>query len=240
MGVVTPERPERERVEPAQPPPPPEPPPRRDMPWGWIIIGVIVALMATGVISFRDLLPSFDNPFRAETVDRSGPAVLRSIEDIGEFRAASGHFEVVIDLERDTALPSEILGERLLFVAVGTVDAGVDFSALDEDSVEVSSDRRTATITLPAVQFFDPTLDLDRSYVYDRDQGLLNELGGLFTDEPNYQQEVYRLAEDKVEAAARQGSGIGARAEDNTREMLESLLGSLGFTTVTVQFEPAA
>jgi hypothetical protein len=209
------------------------------MPWGWIIIGVVVALMATGVISFRDLLPSFDNPFRAETVDRSGPAVLRSIEDIGEFRAASGHFEVVIDLERDTALPSEILGERLLFVAVGTVDAGVDFSALDEDSVQVSSDRRTATITLPAVQFFDPALDLDRSYVYDRDQGLLNELGGLFTDEPNYQQELYNLAEDKIGDAARQGSGIGARAEDNTREMLESLLGSLGFSTVTVRFEPA-
>jgi hypothetical protein len=237
MGVVTPER---ERVEPAQPPPPPEQPPRRDIPWGLIVAGIVVALLATGVISFRDLLPSFDNPFRAETVDRSGPAVLRSIEDIGDYRAAAGHFEVVIDLEKDTALPSEILGERLLFVAVGSVDAGVDFSALDEDSVEVSSDRRTATITLPAVQFFDPTLDLQRSYVYDRDEGLLNELGGLFTDEPNYQQELYRLAEDKLGAAARQGSGIGARAEENTREMLESLLGSLGFTTVTVRFEPAA
>jgi len=237
MGVVTPER---ERVEPAQPPPAPEPPPRRDIPWGLIVVGIVVALLATGVISFRDLLPSFDNPFRAETVDRSGPAVLRSIEDIGEYRAAAGHFEVVIDLEKDTALPSEILGERLLFVAVGDVDAGVDFAALDEDSVDVSSDRRSATITLPAVHFFDPVLDLQRSHVYDRDQGLLNELGGLFTDEPNYQQELYRLAEDKIGAAARQGSGIGVRAEENTREMLESLLGSLGFTTVTVRFEPAA
>ena len=106
-------------------------------------------------------------------------------------------------------------------MAVGTVDAGVDFSALDEIPFR-SSDRRTATITLPAVQFFDPTLDLDRSYVYDRDQEFLNELGGLFTDEPNYQQELYNLAEDKIGDAARQGSGIGARAEDNTREMLEA------------------
>jgi Protein of unknown function (DUF4230) len=238
MGVISPER---ERIEPAQPPPPPppeQPPPRRDIPWGLIAVGIVVALMATGVISFRDLLPSFDNPFRSETVDRSGPAVLRSIEDIGDYRAAAGHFEIVIDLEKDTALPSELLGERLLFVAVGTVDAGVDFAALDEESVEVSSDRRSATITLPAVHFYDPVLDLDRSYVYERDEGLFNELGGLFTDEPNYQQELYRLAEDKMAAAARQGSGIQARAEENTREMLESLLGSLGFTTVTVQFEP--
>jgi Protein of unknown function (DUF4230) len=233
MGVITPER---ERVEPAQPPPPPERPPRRDIPWGLIAVGIVVALMAAGVISFRDLLPSFDNPFKAETVDRSGPAVLKSIQDIGEYRAAAGHFEVVIDLEKDTSLPSEILGERILFVAVGSVDAGVDLSAVDDDSVEVSSDRRSATITLPAVHFFEPVLDLDRSYVYDREEGLLNELGGLFTDDANYQQELYRLAEDKMAAAAQQGSGVRARAEENTRAMLESLLGSLGFTTVTVQF----
>jgi Protein of unknown function (DUF4230) len=233
MGVITPER---ERVEPAQPPPPPEQPPRRDIPWGLIVVGIVVALMAAGVISFRDLLPSFDNPFRAETVDRSGPAVLKSIQDIGEYRAAAGHFEVVIDLEKDTALPSEILGERILFVAVGSVDAGVDLSALDDDSVDVSSDRRSATITLPAVQFFEPVLDVDRSYVYDRKEGLLNELGALFSDDSNYQQELYTLAEDKMAAAAQQGSGVSARAEDNTREMLESLLGSLGFTSVTVRF----
>jgi hypothetical protein len=233
MGVITPER---ERAEPAQPPPPPQQPPRRDIPWGLIVVGIVVALMAAGVISFRDLLPSFDNPFRAETVDRSGPAVLKSIQDIGEYRAAAGHFEVVIDLEKDTALPSEILGERILFVAVGSVDAGVDLSALDDDSVDVSSDRRSATITLPAVHFFEPVLDVDRSYVYDRKEGLLNELGALFSDDSNYQQEVYRLAEDKMAAAAQEGSGVAARAEDNTREMLESLLGSLGFTSVTVEF----
>jgi hypothetical protein len=239
MGVVAPER---KRVEPAppQPPPPPEQQPRRDIPWGLIAIGVVVALLATGVISFRDLLPSFDNPFKSETVDRSGPAVLRSIQDIGEYRAAAGHFEIVVDLEKDTALPSEILGERTLFVAVGSVDAGVDLSAVEEESVEVSSDRRTATITLPPVELFEPVLDLDRSRVYDRERGLLNELGGLFSDEENYQQELYRLAEDKMAAAARQGAGVIPRAEENTREMLESLLGSLGFTTVTVQFESSA
>jgi hypothetical protein len=142
----------------------------------------------------------------------------------------------VIDLEKDTSLPSEILGERILFVAVGSVDAGVDLSAVDDDSVALSSDRRSATITLPSVHFFEPVLDLDRSYVYDREEGLLNELGGLFTDDANYQQELYRLAEDKMAAAAQQGSGVRARAEENTRAMLESLLGSLGFTTVTVQF----
>jgi hypothetical protein len=86
------------------------------------------------------------------------------------------------------------------------------------------------------VHLFEPVLDLDRSRVYDRERGLLNELGGLFSDEENYQQELYRLAEQKMATSARQGAGIIPRAQENTREMLESLLGSLGFTTVTVRF----
>jgi hypothetical protein len=238
MSVVTPERTPRA---PEQPPPSPPPPerPRRDVPWGLIALAVIVLATAWMVDRVAGIFPDFDNPFATETVDRSGPAVLKSIRDIGEYRGATGDFEVIVDLEQDTGLPDELLGERTLFVAVGTVDAGVDLTALDDESVEVSSDRRTATITLPPVNLFEPVLDIDRSYVYDRDRGILNELGGLFSDEPNYQQELYRLAEDKMTTAAQQGAGIVPRAEENTREMLESLLGSLGFTTVNVQFAEA-
>ena len=40
-----------------------------------------------------------------------------------------------------------------------------------------------------------------------------------------------------MNAAAQQGSGLIARARENTRLMLSSLLGALGFTTVNVVFE---
>ena len=88
--------------------PPPEPP-RRDREWSRWIPGLVVAgllvVAAAGVPSLRDLLPSFPNPFASETVDRSRPAVLESLRDLSEYRAASGHFEVIVDLERDTGLP---------------------------------------------------------------------------------------------------------------------------------------
>ena len=39
--------------------------------------------------------------------------------------------------------------------------------------------------------------------------------------------------------AAAAASDLSARAEQNTRKMLESLLGNLGFTSVTVTFVPS-
>ena len=221
--------------------PPPEPP-LRDREWSRWIPGLVVAgllvVAAAGVPSLRDLLPSFPNPFASETVDRSRPAVLESLRDLSEFRAASGHFEVIVDLERDTGLPSELLGERVLFVGVGDVDASVDFSRLDDDAVSVSDGRRRASVRLPQPTLSPARLDLERSYVYDRSQGVLNEIGNLFQDEANAEREAYLLAEDKLEAAARGDDRLRDRARQNTRRMLASLLRSLGFTRVEVVFEP--
>lgn len=240
MGVVSPER---ERTAPERAPAPPSEPPERPrrewprFPWGLVALGLAIVATLIGVDRVRDFLPSFDNPFASETIDRSPPAVLKSIQDIGEFRAATGHFEQIIDLHNDSGLPDELLGERTLFVAVGTVDAGVDLSRLDDDAVQISDDRRSATVTLPSAQIFEPQLDIERSYVYDRREGVFNEIAGLFSSDPNYQQELNRLAQQKLRDAAEHGSGLVPRAEENTRAMLESLLGSLGFTRVAVRFE---
>ena len=133
-------------------------------------------------------------------------------------------------------MPSSIRGERVLFVAVGTVDAGVSFGGLDEDAVQVSDDRRSATIQLPPAQFHEPRLDLGRSYVYDRDRGAIDRITDLLDDDAGDDSELYRLAEQKLATAARDGSGLLARAEANTRAMLTSLLHSLGFTRVEITF----
>jgi hypothetical protein len=163
--------------------------------------------------------------------------VLKAIEDLNEFRAASGHFESIVDIEKDTKLPASILGERTLFLAVGEVDAVVDFNGLDAGAVEVSSNRRSATITLPAPRFTDARLDVDRSRVVDHDRGVLNDIGSVFGGSGS-DRELYVLAERKLEAAARSDSGLLARARVNTTGLLKGLLTSLGFQRVTVRFEP--
>jgi hypothetical protein len=230
MGVAAPEH------EPA--PPPPQPPaPRQGVPSWLVVVGLVVlgVYLLAGWVG--GILPDFANPFEERTVDRSGPALLKSLRDLEEYRAASGHFEVIVDLERDTRfVPSAIKGERVLFVAVGSVDAGVSFAGLDEDAVDVSDDRTSATILLPPARFHEPRLDLGRSYVYDRDRGAIDRIGDLLGDDSGDDRELYRLAERRLAAAARDGSGLLARAEENTREMLASLLRSLGFERVEIRF----
>ena len=229
MGLSAPEQ--------SAPPPPPAPPPRQGVP-GWLVgLGIAAVALYLFVGWVGDILPDFANPFETETVDRSGPALLTSLRNLEEYRAASGHFEVIVDVERDTRfVPSSIRGERVLFVAVGTVDAGVGFGGLDEDAVQVSDDRRSATIQLPPARFHEPRLDLGRSYVYDRDRGAIDRITDLLDDDAGDDSELYRLAEQKLATAARDGSGLLARAEANTRAMLTSLLRSLGFTRVEITF----
>jgi hypothetical protein len=237
MGVVTPER---RHTEPPPPAPPRQDPPRgrREVPWGLITLALLIIAIFGGVSWVRGIMPDIHNPFASQTVDRSGPAVLKSIHNLHDYHAATGNFQQVIDLQKDTALPDSLLGSRTLFIAYGSVDAIVDFSSIGNGAVEVSNDRRSATITLPRPRFSDARIDLGRSYVYDRNEGALNKIGDLFSSNDNNERELYLLAERKIAASAQQGSGLGARARENTRLMLQSMLGALGFTRVVVNFEP--
>ena len=233
MGVVAPERERRRTVR--RPRPPGRPP--SNFPWGGVIALVALIVLIVGIRDWLpDLIPSIPNPFAETTIDRSRPAVLQSIRDLSEYHAAGGHYEVVVDIEKDTPLPSQVLGERTLFIGVGDVDAVVDFGGIDSEAVTVSRDRRDATIVVPPPRVGRPRLDLEQSYVYDRDEGVLNELGGLFSDDSGAEREVYLAAERRLAAAAGQSGGLTARARGNTRTMLQSLLGALGFEQVTVRF----
>ena len=58
--------------------------------------------------------------------------------------------EALVDIEKDARyLPSFLKGERTLFLAQGSVDAGIDFSGLGADAVTVNPDDHSVTITLP-------------------------------------------------------------------------------------------
>jgi hypothetical protein len=208
---------------------------RRRPPGGGIVVVVLAAIGLVVVGGWiGGLLPSFANPFREETVDRSRPALLKAMTDLREYRAASGHFEVIVDVEKDVRfVPSFLKGERVLFVAVGEVDAAVDFTGLTGEAVDV--DGTSATITLPPAHLTEPRLDVEQSYTYDRDRGIVDRVGSLVGEGGN-ERDVYALAQGKLAEAARSGSGLLQRAEGNTRRMLTALLRSLGFTDVTVNF----
>ena len=203
-----------------------------------LVVGAlgVVGLLAIG--GRLDLLPSIPNPFETETVDRTNPALLKSLEDLSEYHAATGNFQVIVDTAKDTRfVPSFIRGERTVYVAGGSVDAVVDFSQLDERAIQVSPDRTSVSVVLPAPRLGDATVDPDQSRVVSRDRGVLDRIGSAFSDNPSTERPLVMAAEERMRAAA-QASDLRARAEENTRRMLEGLLGALGYTSVNVTFTP--
>lgn len=197
----------------------------------------VLALVVLGLVAVvTGGLPSL-NPFATEEKDRSQPVVLRSIARLNEYRAATANLQVVIDVEKDAKyLPDFVKGERTLFVAAGNVDASVDFRALRGDAVQVSEDRRSATITLPAPQLSEARVDPKRSRVFDRSRGLVDRAEGLFEDSPTGERSLLIEAEAKLLEAARADPGLRAAAERNTRDTLTGLLRALGFERVTIRF----
>jgi len=222
---------------PGWPPPGWEPPRRRSrVRLVAAILLVLVLVVAVAGLSGLRLWPAFPNPFATRQVDRSQPVLLKAIEDLAVYKAASGNFQVVVDLEESSrGIPLILKGQRTLFVAGGTVDAEVDFSGLKQGAIKVSPDGQRVEITLPHARLTPARVDPDQSRVFSRERGLLDRLGSVLSDNPTSERELYQLAQAKMQAAAAE-SDLVARAEQNTRAMLESMLRSLGYTEVSVTF----
>jgi hypothetical protein len=204
------------------------------------LAGLVAALAAVVVLvlvlSAVHLLPQLRNPFGETTTVGSQPVLLKSITALSRYEAASGSFQVVVDLNKKAAfLPAFMEGSQTLFVGQGSEIAFVDFSQLKSKAIRVSADRKTVTITLPRAQLEPAVLNVKQSYVFAQQQGLLNRIGNFFSGNPNSQQEVYIVAQQKIETAARQ-SPLLAEAQKNTSSMLTGMLEALGFQQVTVTY----
>ncbi|MCX4918445.1 DUF4230 domain-containing protein [Streptomyces sp. NBC_00687] len=205
---------------------------------GWAKVVCAFALVL--VVLFAGLrlavLPGLRDLFGTESHDRSGPTLLKSIQDMSRYDAASGNFQVVVDLEKDAKyLPDAIRGTRTLYVGAGTVDAYVDLGHLAKEDVKVNKDRTSATLHLPHAALGKAALDPDHSYAVSKQRGLLDRLGDVFSGNPNNEQAVQKLAVKHISDAAKD-SELTSRAEKNTTGMLEGLLRSLGFEEVKITY----
>lgn len=198
----------------------------------FLLVIALIGVAAAGALFVADWRPSL-NPFKEKTVDRTGPSVLQSLNDLSEFRAASGYYETVVDLEDDTSfIPDFLSGERVIYVAKGNVDVVVDFEELDERRVTVSEADRSVMVELPTPAIADPVIDLEDSYVADYDRGLTDRFRGS-----DLERRAQLAALDKMTEAASGQVALIDLAKDNTDAMLRGLLGALGYSKVTITFE---
>lgn len=188
-----------------------------------VVAGALVALTLTG-LGVVNMFGS--NPFQVSQTDRSQPVLLKSVQDLSQYHAAVGNFELVLDIKDDVAwMPDIIAGQRTLFVAAGTVNTYVDLSGLADKDLTLSPDGKSMTVRLPEPKLDKPNLNFDRSYIYDQDRGILDRVVDAF--ETPEQTEFYQLAETKMATAAEK-SDLRKQATDNTKAMLTSMFGSAG------------
>ncbi|MBC7310303.1 MAG: DUF4230 domain-containing protein [Tetrasphaera sp.] len=201
---------------------------------------VILALLLGGAALLGGWRPSLDvlrslNIFTEETIDRTGPSVLDSLNDLSEYHAASAHYETVVDIEKDTRfLPSWVSGERVLYVAKGDVDAIIDFGELDERRVQLSEDGTSVTVHLPSPTVGKPVLDIEGSYVAHQDAGVVNRFKGS-----ELEREAQLKALEQMTAAAHEEGRLLDLAKDNTVAMLRGLFSALEIQS-TITFDEIA
>jgi len=138
--------------------------------------------------------------------------------------------EKVITAETGQGRFAVLFGDRLLFVAHGTVIAGVDLAQVDTDDIWWEGD--VLHVRLPEAEVFVATLDNDVSYVYDRDTGLLAR------GEMDLETQARRAAEEEILKAALEDQ-ILLQARQNAELFLGQFLRSLGHADVVFESSPA-
>jgi hypothetical protein len=169
------------------------------------------------------------------TIYPSPVTVIHEVRALARLESAQYTIEKVITAETGQGTLGALFGDRLLLVAHGQVIAGVDLARLQSSDITVTPDGR-ATIIMPAAEVFVATLDNDKSYVYDRETGLLTR------GDTNLETQARQVAQDEILRAALE-DGILQLAQSNAEAFLRSLLLSFGYTEVTVIYgtpSPAA
>ncbi len=146
--------------------------------------------------------------------------IVHEVRALARLETIQYSIEKVITAEVSQGQLGFLFGDRLLFVAHGTVVAGVDLSKLALEDVELEG--KTVRIRLPEPEVFVTALDNDRSYVYDRETGILRH------SDVNLETAARQAAEQEILKSAME-DGILDTARTNAENYLTRLLLSLGY-----------
>lgn len=163
----------------------------------------------------------FMNP--TPTIIPDPVTIIHEIRSLARLESIQYSVEKVITAEIAQGQLDFLFGDRLLFVAHGTVIAGVDLGNLSTQNLWLEDGA--LYINLPPAEVFIATLNNEKSYVYDRETGLLRK------SEPNLETQARQVAEREILEGALE-DGILDQATLNAEAYLERLFRSLGYREV--------
>ncbi len=147
--------------------------------------------------------------------------IIHEVRSLARLETIQYTLEKVITAEAGQGSLGFLFGEKLLFVAHGTVIAGVDLAKLRPEDLTI--DKNVLYVRMPQAEVFITSLDNEKSYVYDRETGILSR--GYMTLET----QARAAAEQEILKAAVE-DGILIAAQQNAESYLLRLFNSLGYT----------
>ncbi|MFL6057276.1 MAG: DUF4230 domain-containing protein [Rubrobacteraceae bacterium] len=198
-----------------------------------LVLAFVIVLVGVGLgfalstQGFMERLPVIGPLFYEEEPAQTttGPVVVEGVQDLNRLATVRWRESVIVTRESGgTELERFLAGEKVLLVATGDVEAGVDLASLGRDDVKVNGER--VTIRLPEPEILSVSLDEQKTGVYDRDFGPLN----LRPDDDLVEQ-ARAAAVDRIEQAARD-EDILDQAEQNAEDSIRAFVSTLGFEEV--------
>ncbi|MDQ3855364.1 MAG: DUF4230 domain-containing protein, partial [Chloroflexota bacterium] len=167
-------------------------------------------------------------PLKETVVVRAdGPTIVRQIQGLAKLETSKYTVEKILDAERTRRfVPGFLAGEKLVFVAHGEVVAGLDLSKLEASDVSVTGN--TVTLRLPKPEVLYSRIDNERSYVYERETGLLSR------PDKDLESRVRAAAEQQIREGALE-DGILKEAQASGQKSLEALVRSMGYSEIRFQ-----
>ncbi len=150
-------------------------------------------------------------------------SIIHDVRALARLETVQYSVEKVITAETNQGTLEFLFGDRLLLVAHGVVIAGVDLQKLAPQDVWLEGS--VLHVRLPEAEVFIATLDNEKSYVYDRETGLLSK-GNI-----NLETQARQVAEAEILRTALE-DGILETARINAEAYLSLLFRSLGYDEV--------
>jgi hypothetical protein len=155
--------------------------------------------------------------------------IIRQVRSLSRLETIQYTIQRVITAEVGGGAFSFLFRDRLLFIAHGYVIAGVDLQKLRPDDILVRDN--ILYIQLPEAEIFVATLDNEKSYIYDRNRGILTR------GDVQLETAARRVSEREIREAALD-DGILEVAQQNAENFLYRLLMDLGDYSDVIFLEP--
>jgi hypothetical protein len=197
-----------------------------------VIVWIAVTTISKNITSAINPLKEANSAVTTQIADLLHPTptiipdpvtIIREVRSLARLETSQYTVEKIITTEIGQGVFAYLLQDRLLLVAHGTVIAGVDMEKLKPGDMRVEGG--VLNVQLPDAEVFIATLDNEKTYVYDRDTGILRKAV------QNLETLARQTAEKEIRAAAIE-DGLLETAKQNAETYLSRFFLSLGYADV--------